>query len=64
MESGLVSIIVPCYNVEKFLYRFIDSIMKQSYDKIEIIFVNDGSNDDTEKIILDSKSKFLAKKYF
>lgn len=46
-----VSIITPCYNGEKYLHRFLDSILNQTYKDIELIFVNDGSKDRTEKII-------------
>lgn len=42
----LISIIVPVYNVEKYLERCLDSIVNQSYTNLEIILVNDGSNDD------------------
>jgi glycosyltransferase involved in cell wall biosynthesis len=55
---GLVSIITPCYNGEKFVARYLDSILCQTYPKIELIFVNDGSNDDTERIALSYKKKF------
>lgn len=45
-----VSIIVPVYNVEKYVKRCIESIIHQSYKNIEIIVVNDGSNDGSKKI--------------
>ena len=41
----MISIIVPVYNVEKYLNRCIDSILKQIYIDFEIILVNDGSTD-------------------
>lgn len=63
MGNGIVSIIVPCYNCEKYLNTFINSILNQSYNKIEIIFVNDGSTDNGADILSNSKEKFLKKGY-
>ena len=46
----LVSIIVPVYNVEKYLERCIDSLVNQTLKDIEIILVDDGSTDDSGNI--------------
>lgn len=45
LEKNKVSIVVPVYNVEKYLARCLDSLQKQTYNNREIIFVNDGSTD-------------------
>ena len=50
MESVKVSIIVPIYNVEKFLPKCIESIINQEYENIEIILVDDGSPDNSGEI--------------
>lgn len=49
--QGLVSVIIPCYNGGKVVHRLLDSLLAQSYRKLEIIFVNDGSTDDTEAVV-------------
>ena len=46
-----VSVIVPVYNVEKYLEKGLDSLAKQTLKDIEIIIVNDGSPDNSQKII-------------
>lgn len=45
MEEAKISIIIPIYNVEKYLDKCIDSALKQTYTNLEIILVNDGSKD-------------------
>ena len=47
----LISIIIPVYNVEKYLRRCLESLINQSLSKIEIICVNDGSKDNSLKIL-------------
>jgi glycosyltransferase involved in cell wall biosynthesis len=50
-QQKLVSVIIPAYNIEKYISQTIDSVIHQTYKNIEIIIVNDGSTDNTEKII-------------
>ena len=45
MSSPMISIIVPVYNVEKYLSTCIESILKQTFADFELILVNDGSHD-------------------
>ena len=66
-----VSIIVPVYNSEKYLKKCIQSIVSQEYDNYEIIVVNDGSTDNSlkilksfsERIIRSDSSVFLPKTF-
>ena len=50
MRTPLISVIIPVYNVEKYLRRCLDSVIAQTYQKLEIICVDDGSIDDSGKI--------------
>ncbi len=66
MYQPLVSIIVPIYNGEKSIERCLRSIQNQSYTNIEVLVVNDGSTDHTERIILkyakkDSRFHYIKK---
>jgi glycosyltransferase involved in cell wall biosynthesis len=61
----LVSIIVPCYNAEKFIAQTLDSLCKQQLQDIEIIIVNDGSTDNSksiiEKFFFDRRIRYIEK---
>lgn len=62
----LISIIIPIYNVEKYLNRCLDSVVKQSFKDIEIILVNDGSTDNSENVLknylIDERIKYIYQK--
>lgn len=50
-RDAMISIIVPVYNIAPYLSRCLDSILAQTHENLEIIVVNDGSTDDSAKII-------------
>ena len=65
-KCPLVSIVVPVYNVEDYLEECLNSITRQSYRNIEVLIVNDGSNDNSQAIIdkckaADSRIKAIRK---
>lgn len=49
--NDLISIIVPVYNVEKYLEKCVKTLKEQSYKNIEIILVDDGSTDSSGKLV-------------
>ena len=49
-RNSLISVIVPVYNVEKYLPQCLNSIINQTYENLEIIFINDGSTDNSGNI--------------
>lgn len=60
-----ISVIVPVYNVEKYLNKCLESLVNQSYNDIEIIVINDGSTDNSQEIIVEYAQKYPEKiKYF
>ena len=65
-DSPLVSVIIPVYNCEEYIETCIHSICNQSYQNLEILVINDGSNDESSKIIKnklldDSRIKYIEK---
>ena len=53
-----VSIIIPVYNSSRYLRKCLDSVVKQTYQDIEIILVNDGSTDDSLTILKEYQKKY------
>ena len=65
LEKKLVSVIIPVYNVEKYIKQCLESIINQTLKEIEIIIVNDGTKDNSMKIveeyIADKRIKIINK---
>lgn len=53
-----VSVIVPVYNVEKYIKKCLNSLVNQTLDEVEIVVVNDGSPDNSQKIIDEYTKKY------
>lgn len=61
-----ISVIVPVYNVEKYLDKCVQSILNQTYENIELVLIDDGSTDGSSKICdkygkIDSRVKVIHK---
>ena len=56
----LFSVVIPVYNVERYLAETLDSVIGQTigFDKIQVILVNDGSTDNSEEICLSSRDRY------
>ena len=53
-----LSVIVPCYNAEKYISKTLDSLVNQTLDNFEVIVINDGSTDNSLNIINSYKEKY------
>jgi len=67
MQKGLVTVVLPVYNVEKYLDRCLESVVNQTYRDLEIILVDDGSPDNSPALCeawaaKDSRIKVIHKK--
>jgi len=61
MSNVKVSIVVPIYNLEKYIPRCLDALVNQTLEDIEILCVNDGSTDSAPQIIEDYKKRYPNK---
>lgn len=64
MEQPIISIIIPIYNLEKYISKCLDSIVSQMSEEVEIILINDGSIDKSEEICKNYCQKYQQIKYF
>ncbi len=65
MIDGLVSVIMPSWNTEQYIAESIESVLKQTYKKLELIIVDDGSTDKSEDVILkynDPRIRYIRNK--
>ena len=67
MNNPLISVVIPVYNVEKYLRECVDSVLRQTYSNYEIILVDDGATDSSgmicdEYLTLDSRVKVIHQK--
>lgn len=61
MNGELISVIIPAYNVQKYIRRCLDSLVSQTYKDLEIIVVNDGSTDRTRAIVEEYAERYPGK---
>lgn len=62
-HQALVSIISPCYNGEKYVSYFLESVLSQTYSNVELWLIDDGSTDRTREIIGPFVERFLNRGY-
>lgn len=64
IEKPLISIIVPCYNAERFLEVCVNSVLSQTYENWECILINDGSKDQTLDLIKEFETQDHRIRFF
>lgn len=62
-KQGKVSMVVPCYNKEKYIGAMLDSVLAQEWDNMELLLINDGSTDGTRDVIVSYLPKFEQRGY-
>lgn len=60
LNASLISVLMPLYNAERYLKAAIESILQQTYHNFELLLINDGSNDESEKIIKSFQDKRIV----
>lgn len=63
MQKGLVSLLTPMYNARHNVHRLLDSVLRQTYPRIEMIVIDDGSTDNSSDIVSSYISRFQARGY-
>jgi len=57
----LISVIIPCYNVQEFIENCVQSILLNNYNALELILINDGSTDQTLSLLRNIKDQYSTK---
>lgn len=64
LRKGYVTVIVPVYNISSYLVRCLESLAGQTYEKMEVLLIDDGSTDGSSAICLDYANRFENFRYF
>ena len=58
MNELKVSIVIPCYNVDKYIEECLNSVLNQTYSNLEVVVIDDGSNDGTRRILEEYQNRY------
>src|SRR4051794_31356744 len=64
MKNSLISVIIPTYNRSKKVIHAIESVLAQDYEPVEVLVIDDGSTDDTQKVIAEKYGSDARVCYF
>lgn len=62
-KNELVSIIIPVYNAEKYIFNCLESVLNQTYNNIEVIIIDDQSMDKSLEICKELQKRILELRY-